>query len=104
MTSSLTSIARALALAALVVSQGCILNAMRGTTPQPGSQRGYGRDGAAGNERSLVDGLGSKPVTGKEAPTRLIARDGSRCDVSKKKYDSTIVGTTVWCVWVNTTR
>jgi len=38
---------------------------------------------------------------GKEKPTRLVARDGTRCIVSQKKFDSTVLGASVWCIWMD---
>ena len=40
-----------------------------------------------------------KPVYGKEAPTTLLAADGTRCQVSEKKFQETTVGEKIWCVW-----
>ena len=40
-----------------------------------------------------------KPVYGKEAPTTLLAADGTRCQVSDKKFQETAVGEKIWCVW-----
>lgn len=35
---------------------------------------------------------------------RLIARDGTTCVVSKKKFHSTQVGMNVWCTWTDPAR
>lgn len=43
--------------------------------------------------------LDHKAVVLKEAPTSLIAADGSRCLVSTKKYSETPIGDRVWCIW-----
>lgn len=40
-----------------------------------------------------------KAVVTKEAPTSLIAADGSRCLVGEDKYAHTDIGDRVWCVW-----
>jgi hypothetical protein len=40
-----------------------------------------------------------KPVSGKEAPTTLFAVDGTRCTVTKKKFDQTKDGDRVLCAW-----
>ena len=43
--------------------------------------------------------LDRKAVVTKEAPTSLIAADGSRCLVGEDKYAHTDLGDRVWCVW-----
>ena len=43
--------------------------------------------------------FGPKPVVGKQPPSLLIARDGTQCTVSEDKFERTIIGTSVWCVW-----
>jgi hypothetical protein len=64
--------------------------------------------GRFGSERSAPDRerdgvpFGPKPVVGKQKPSRLLARDGTSCVVSPKKYESTVLGTTVWCGWMET--
>ena len=40
-----------------------------------------------------------KRVTAKEAPTTLVADDGSRCSVSEKRFDDTRIGDSALCVW-----
>jgi hypothetical protein len=35
----------------------------------------------------------------KQAPTTLIADDGSRCTVSEKRYNDTRIGDDALCVW-----
>ncbi|MCC6929647.1 MAG: hypothetical protein IT359_11710 [Gemmatimonadaceae bacterium] len=54
-----------------------------------------GRAGRGG----AVTGLAEKPVASKEAPTSLIAVDGTRCLVTEEKYRNTAVGDRVWCYW-----
>ena len=44
-------------------------------------------------------GLHRKAVVGKEAPSTLVARDGSRCVVDPGRYERREVGDRVWCVW-----
>ena len=44
--------------------------------------------------------LGRKTVSSKEAPTRLIAVDGTSCTVSEKQFQEVVVGTDVTCLWV----
>ena len=51
-----------------------------------------------------TQGFGPKSVEGKQPPTRLIARDGTTCVVSEKKYAAAALGTSVWCTWVDTDR
>ena len=43
--------------------------------------------------------FGPKPVVGKQPPSLLLARDGTQCTVSEDKFERTIIGTSVWCVW-----
>lgn len=43
--------------------------------------------------------LSRKPVAGKEAPTTLIARDGSRCIVTEKRFAEIREGQSIWCDW-----
>lgn len=40
-----------------------------------------------------------KRVMSKQAPTTLIADDGSRCTVSEKRYNDTRIGDDALCVW-----
>lgn len=40
-----------------------------------------------------------RAVVTKEAPTSLIAADGSRCLVGENKFAHTDIGDRVWCVW-----
>jgi len=54
-----------------------------------------GRAGRGG----VMTGLADKPVASKEAPTSLIAVDGTRCLVTEEKYRNTAVGERVWCYW-----
>lgn len=49
---------------------------------------------------SLKDAaLSQKTVTAKHEPATLIAFDGSKCLVTTSKFNETVVGTKVWCVW-----
>ena len=95
---------RALAVAALLAAQGCILDVKRGGGPQLIRGRYHGRDTGPAGKRSLTDGFGPKSVEGKQPPTRLLARDGTSCSVPKKKFDRTVVGASVWCTWIDTNR
>jgi hypothetical protein len=49
-------------------------------------------------------GYGLEPVHGQEDPATLIARDGTTCTVDKTKYDSTRIGKSVWCTWIERRR
>ena len=40
-----------------------------------------------------------KAVVGKEEPGTLLARDGSRCLVTKERFDQVRQGDEVWCDW-----
>ena len=93
---------RAVVLGLLIVSQACYLD-FRG----PGRPRvvayPVGSSKTTG-EKSLANGFGSKIVEDKKPPTRLVARDGTSCVVSDKKYHSTNLGASVWCTWFDTNR
>jgi len=49
--------------------------------------------------RGVMEGLNDKPVSTKEAPTSLVAADGTRCLVSEAKFRETAAGERVWCFW-----
>ena len=99
-----TSIVRAVALVALVVGQACFIPAGRGgrTGPVPDGRPGVAQPSSG--ERRLGEGYGPKAVRGKEPPTRLLARDGTSCVVSERKFESTTLGTSVWCTWLDADR
>ena len=51
---------------------------------------------------TAVDGdvpLAQKVVHGKEPRTTLLAHDGTRCQVTEKRYNEIAIGEQVWCVW-----
>lgn len=52
-------------------------------------------------ERPLMGERGPqrKTVTGKEAPDRLVAVDGTLCMVSASKSESVEMNDKVWCAW-----
>ncbi|HEY9516908.1 MAG TPA: hypothetical protein VIQ74_14615 [Gemmatimonadaceae bacterium] len=50
-------------------------------------------------DRNPDPALDRKAVVMKEAPTSLIASDGSRCLVGEKKFTHTDIGDRVWCMW-----
>jgi hypothetical protein len=50
------------------------------------------RDGSA---------FGLKPVFGKQPPSLLLARDGTECTVSEERFERTIIGRSVWCIWTH---
>ena len=96
---------RAVLFAALVCVPGCIVKVGWGGKPDvlpemPMSDRSSSTDQTA----LAIEAFGLKPVNGKEEPRTLIARDGTTCTVSKDKYESTQIGTTVWCTWVDRRR
>ena len=43
--------------------------------------------------------VSEKVVAGREAPTTLLAEDGSRCTVTKRRFDDTREGDRVTCAW-----
>ena len=55
------------------------------------------RGGTAASTKEIP--VGSKKVSGKEAPSTLIAVDGTRCQVTANKYDETSIGESVLCNW-----
>lgn len=44
-------------------------------------------------------GPGLKTVTSKEAPSTLIAADGTICNVMPWRFEGTEAGDQVWCDW-----
>ena len=96
----ISRILRVSLLAGLVSSQGCMWHRDRGWSILPGH---YGERTTPDRERQGVP-FGPKPVIGKQKPSRLLARDGTSCVVSPQKYESTILGTTVWCGWMEKDR
>ena len=88
---------RAVGAVVLVVSQACYLPIGHRAKPEVGSPP-VRSNGAPKDERSR-NLFGPKSVYGMEKPSRLIARDGTSCIVSKKKFDSTVLGASVWCTW-----
>ena len=92
---------RVIGVALLVLAQGCALSVGRG------SRVPFSRDREARSSASPErgrQGFGPKAVEGKESPNRLVARDGTSCAVSEKKHQSTALGASVWCTWVDTKR
>ena len=94
------STSRVIGVALLVLAQGCVLAVGHG------SRVPFSRDRArsSGAPERGRQGFGPKAVEGKESPNRLVARDGTSCVVSEKKYESTGLGASVWCTWVDTNR
>jgi len=98
------SVLRVVPLAAILGIQACNVKWLGGGTSllsNPGVNEGSPSTGR--NARS-TEGYGLKPVHGKEDPATLIARDGTTCTVDKKKYDSTKIGKSVWCTWIERRR
>jgi hypothetical protein len=50
---------------------------------------------------AIRSALSSKLVSGKEEPATLVARDGSRCSVSAKRFTDAREGDETWCAWTN---
>ena len=98
------SILRVVLLAALLGTQACNVKWLRGgTSLLTGTGVNEGSPATGRNARS-TEGYGLKPVHGKEDPATLIARDGTSCTVGKKKYDSTKIGKSAWCTWIERRR
>ena len=74
----------------------------------PASKGGRGielaTDRARLNRSESNGGFAPKVVENKRKPTRLVARDGTSCVVSDKKFNSTEPGESVWCTWFDTDR
>ena len=98
------SVLPAFALVAFAVTQGCNLKLGRGSPPQMLPKAGLNGGKPSETKGASADGYGVKRVYGKQEPANLIARDGTNCGVSKKKYDSTRIGTSVWCIWSDQTH
>lgn len=92
---------RAVGVVALVVSQACMIPAGGGGSRPDNLPRGVQ---SKDSPSRLSEGFGPKSVQGKEPPMRLLARDGTSCVVSRKKYESTPIGRSVWCTWTDTNR
>jgi hypothetical protein len=90
---------RALSALVLVVTQACYVPIGHGAKPEIASKPV--RSNGAPKSRRNGNGFGPKSVQGKEKPTRLVARDGTSCIVSRKKFESTNLGTSVWCAWMD---
>jgi hypothetical protein len=90
----------------LTVAAGCVRPLVPGSTgvfppndvlpKRPGTS--VGKPDSASSIRS---GFSRKLVSGKESPSQLIARDGSRCTVSAKRFEDTREGEQVWCAWTD---
>ena len=96
-----TRIVQTLPVLALVLAQACLVPTKRGQFEPEYPQR------KSVNDREKTrDAMpfGRKPVVGKEKPNRLLARDGTACVVSEKKYESTLLGRSIWCSWVDLNR
>jgi hypothetical protein len=86
------STVRVFGIVVLVLTQGCFFPVGRG-----GKRPELIQDKVRGNGAPSrgSQGFGPKSVQGKQPPTRLIARDGTSCVVSEKKYESTALGASV---------
>jgi hypothetical protein len=77
----------------------------------PGSERFFpsrdvlprrpGSDTTSAQDGSAMAMPARKQVSDKEAPSSLIARDGSRCTVTAKRFSETRVGEEAWCAWTS---
>jgi hypothetical protein len=94
-----TTSKRALVVALVLCAQGCYFHFKRGGIPPV-----LPKDYATPSDRASRPGFGPKLVSGKEPPTRLLARDGTSCVVTQKKYDSAVLGQSIWCSWIDTNR
>jgi hypothetical protein len=93
---------RAAVFAVVAITQGCLFKVGRGQPemlPKVGTHLG-----GSHNADRLAEGTGIKVVDGKQEPNSLVARDGTMCAVSKEKFESTAIGASVWCTWVDKKR
>ena len=96
---------RAVLLAGLLCVPGCILKVGWGGKPDVLPEMPMGnRSSSTDPNAHAIEVVGLKLVNGKEEPRTLIARDGTTCTVSKDKYESSQIGTTAWCTWVDRRR
>ncbi|HYD51777.1 MAG TPA: hypothetical protein VEA99_04080 [Gemmatimonadaceae bacterium] len=94
---------RPIALAVCLALAGCVRPLF------PGSERIYGDDGLNPRPdrtgmRESANGpqLARKVVSGKEAPSTLVAPDGSRCSVTERRFKEVTEGEKVTCAWRST--
>ena len=77
----------------------------------PGSERFFpsrdalsrrpGSDTTSAHDASAQAMPARKRVSDKEAPSTLIARDGSRCTVTAKRFSEIREGEEAWCAWTS---
>jgi hypothetical protein len=72
----------------------------------PGSERILDQEGNAGPRiigpaaaDTVSLAMARKSVYGKEAPATVVAADGSRCNVTKKRFDEVKEGEKLLCAW-----
>jgi hypothetical protein len=94
-----TSAIRIVGAVVLALTQACYLPIGHGAKPEIAAIPL--RSNGTPNDQRTGYGFGPKSVRGKEKPTRLVARDGTSCIVSQKKFDSTALGASVWCTWMD---
>jgi hypothetical protein len=99
-TAPMTLARQSVALIGLALMAGCVqllqpTDVHRGNFPAPAA----GAAPRAGADSALTLGLSRKPVSGKEAPTTLLARDGTRCTVTEKRFNEIVHGEQVTCAW-----
>jgi hypothetical protein len=51
------------------------------------------------SDSGMTLGISRRPVSGKEAPGTLIARDGARCTVTEARFKEVAIGERVTCAW-----
>ena len=100
----MTASARAVSAIALVPLLSACLNLFprpiedvhRRGSPSTPTEIPVHRNGA---DSAFTLGLSRKPVSGKEEPATLLARDGSRCIVTEKRFKEVALGEQVTCAW-----
>src|SRR5688572_18058151 len=96
----MTTILTRAALCLVLGAQGaCIVMPMGRWSPTRPEDRDPGNPAANGATRRDGPAFGLKLVYGKQPPSSLIARDGTQCGVSEERFERTIIGRSVWCIW-----
>jgi len=96
-----TILLRAVLFMVLAAQGACIVVPMGKRSPTRPEDRDPGNPAARGATRRDGPAFGLKLVYGKQPPSFLIARDGTQCGVSEEKFERTIIGRSVWCVWTD---
>ncbi len=92
--------ARALPACALAIGAATCAGPRPLEIPGPGvNPRHAGRPPENQNVTQVDHGFAAKIVAGKEEPTTLIAKDGSRCTVPEPRFREIQIGENALCPW-----